>query len=118
MTIDGDPNISQALRRRFGRYGVTLLRAHHRTHGIWLATTRRPDVIITDLRMLQGRGQDVVAYLARDPRTRRISIIVLTGLFDEELKRLMLHLGVSEYLTKPVDFEDWCRTIRRFIDLQ
>jgi response regulator RpfG family c-di-GMP phosphodiesterase len=118
LTIDDDPNVSQALKRRFGRYAVTLLQAHHGTQGIWLATTKRPDLIITDLRMPQGRGQDVVAYLVRDPRTRRIPIIVLTGLFDNELKRRMLHLGVGGYFTKPVSFEDLCQTVRRFIDLR
>lgn len=118
LTIDDDPNISQALKRRFSQYEVTLLQAHHGTHGMWLATTKRPDVIITDLRMPQGRGQDVVAYLVRDPHTRHIPIIVLTGVFDDELRRRMLNLGVDEYFTKPVSFEDLCRAIGRFIDLQ
>ena len=118
LTIDDDPNISQALRRRFSRYKVTLLQAHHGTHGIWLATTKTPDVIITDLRMPQGRGQNVVAYLVRDPRTRHIPIIVLTGVFDDELRLRMLRLGVAEYFTKPVSFEDLRRAVGRFVDLQ
>jgi response regulator RpfG family c-di-GMP phosphodiesterase len=118
LMIDDDPHISQAIKRRFSQYRVTLLQAHHGTHGIWLATTREPDVIITDLRMPQGRGQDVVAYLIRRPRTCRIPIIVLTGVYEEELRRRMLHLGVREYLTKPVSFEDLRKAIGRFIDLQ
>jgi response regulator RpfG family c-di-GMP phosphodiesterase len=118
LTIDDDPNVSQALKRRFSQYRVTLLQAEHGTHGIWLATTRRPDVIITDLRMPQGRGQDVVAHLARDPRTCQIPIIVLTGVFDEELRRRMLDLGVVAYLTKPVSFEELCEAVGRFIDLE
>jgi response regulator RpfG family c-di-GMP phosphodiesterase len=118
LAIDDDPNVSQAIRRRFGQYRVTLLQAEHGTHGIWLATTRRPDVIITDLRMPQGRGQDVVACLARDPRTRQIPIIVLTGVFDDELRRRMLNLGVAAYLTKPVSFEDLCEAVGRFVELR
>jgi response regulator RpfG family c-di-GMP phosphodiesterase len=118
LTIDDDPNVSQALKRRFSAYRVTLLQAHHGTHGIWLATTREPDVIITDLRMPQGRGQDVVAYLIRRPHTRRIPIIVLTGVFDQELKRRMLHLGVAAYLTKPASFEDLREAVGRFIELE
>jgi two-component system OmpR family response regulator len=118
LTIDDDPNISQALRRRFGHYRVTLLQAHHGTHGIWLATTRCPDVVITDLRMPQGRGQDVVARLIRHPHTRRIPIVVLTGMLDNELRYRMLNLGVAEYLIKPVSFEDLCNALRRFIELK
>jgi len=118
LTIDDDPNVSQAIGRRFSQYRVTLLQAQHGTHGIWLATTRRPDVIITDLRMPQGRGQDVVACLVRNPHTRHIPIIVLTGVFDEELRRRMLNLGVAAYLTKPVSFEDLCEAVGRFIDIE
>lgn len=118
LTIDDDPNVSQAIRRRFSQYRVTLLQAQHGTHGLWLATTRRPDVIITDLRMPQGRGQDVVAYLVRHPHTRQIPIIVLTGVFDDELRRRMLDLGVAAYLTKPVSFEDLCEAVGRFVELR
>lgn len=118
LTIDDDPNVCQALKRRFSQYKVTLLQAHHGTHGIFLATTERPDVIITDLRMPQGRGQDVVAHLVRDPHTRHIPIIVLTGVFDDELRSRLLNLGVAEYFTKPVSFEDLCAAVGRFIDLR
>jgi response regulator RpfG family c-di-GMP phosphodiesterase len=118
LTIDDDPNVSQALRRRFSQYKVTVLQAHHGTHGIWLATTCRPDVIITDMRMPQGRGQDVVAHLVRNPETRQIPIVVLTGVLDDELRRRMLNLGVGAYLIKPVSFEDLREAVGRFIKLE
>ncbi len=118
LTIDDDPNVSQAIKRGLNRYRVTLLQAHHGTHGIWLATTQKPDVIITDLRMPQGRGQDVVAYLSAHPRTRQVPIIVLTGVIDDELRSRMLDLGAAEYLIKPVAFEDLCRAMGRFVELE
>ncbi len=118
LTIDDDPNVSQALKRRFNQYRVTVLQAQHGMHGIWLATTRDPDVIITDLRMPQGRGQDVVAFLGRDPHTRDIPVIVLTGVFDEELRGRMMNLGVEAYFCKPVDFEELREAVERYIDLE
>ena len=118
LVIDDDPDVSQALARYFSRYDAVVLQAHHGAHGIWLATTERPDVIITDLRMPQGQGQDVVEYLKRRPDTRHIPIIVLTGLYHDGLERRMRKLGVDEYFTKPVRFEDLCCALRCFIDLR
>ncbi len=60
----------------------------------------------------------MVAYLVRDPRTRHIPIIVLTGVFDDELRLRMLRLGVAEYFTKPVSFEDLRQAVGRFVDLR
>ena len=51
LTIDDDPNVLQAIQRGFRRYNINLLQAYHGAHGIWLATTQEPDLIITDVRM-------------------------------------------------------------------
>ena len=118
LTIDDDPNISQALQRLFYRFNVAVLQAYHGMHGVWLATVEVPDVIITDLRMPQGQGQNVVEYLRRNPKTRHIPIIVLTGLRDPDLERRMWKLGIDGYLTKPVDFPELCAVVERFVPLQ
>jgi DNA-binding response OmpR family regulator len=118
LIIDDDPEVSQAIKRRLSRYEVEVLQAYHGTHGVWLATTQRPDVVITDLRMPQGEGQHVVEWLKADPDTRRTPIIVLTGLFDDDLEQRLWDLGVDEYFTKPVDFEDLRAAVARFVDLK
>jgi len=118
LVVDDDPGVCQALVRYFSRYEAAVLQAHHGAHGIWLATTKRPDVIIMDLRMPQGQGQDVVEHLKRRSDTCRIPIIVLTGLYHDGLERRMRKLGVDEYFTKPVRFEDLCYAVRCFIDLR
>ncbi|OHB69274.1 MAG: hypothetical protein A2V70_01660 [Planctomycetes bacterium RBG_13_63_9] len=118
LMIDDDPEISQAIKRRLSRYRVEVLQAYHGTHGIWLAMTEEPDVVITDLRMPQGQGQHVVERLKSSPETRHIPIIVLTGLFDEELERRLWKLGIDEYFTKPVNFEDLRKAVARFVELE
>jgi response regulator RpfG family c-di-GMP phosphodiesterase len=118
LTIDDDPNIAQALQRLFHRFDVVVLQAYHGMHGVWLATVEMPDVIVTDLRMPQGQGQNVVDYLRRNPKTRHIPIIVLTGLRDPDLERRMWKLGIDGYLTKPVDFQELCAVVGRYVPLQ
>jgi response regulator RpfG family c-di-GMP phosphodiesterase len=118
LTIDDDPNVSQALQRLFHAYRVELLQAYHGMHGVWMATNELPDVIITDLRMPQGQGQNVVEFLKQNPKTANIPIIVLTGLRDAELESYMWKLGISEYLTKPVDFKQLRTVVERFVHVR
>jgi CheY-like chemotaxis protein len=118
LVIDDDPGVSRALIRCLSHYDVAVLRAHHGAHGLWLAKTEGPDVIITDLRMPQGGGQHVVECLKRRPDTRGIPIIVLTGLYHDGLERQMRQLGVDEYFTKPVALDDLCYAVRRFVELR
>jgi two-component system KDP operon response regulator KdpE len=118
LVIDDDPNLLQAVQRGFRRYEVDLLQAYHGTHGIWLATTQSPDVIVTDLRMPQGRGEYVVDHLLGYSKTCHIPIIVLTGVLDDGVRHQMLKRGVEDYLTKPVGFERLCQALRRFVDLR
>jgi response regulator RpfG family c-di-GMP phosphodiesterase len=118
LTIDDDPNVCQSLRRQFDRFEVELLQACCGAHGIFLAKTRRPDVIVTDLRMPLGEGQFLVAWLKQAPETRDIPVIVLTGMHDLELEEHVRSLGVEHYFSKPVAFETLCSALRQFAPLR
>ena len=118
LIIDDDPNILQALERRFRHYEVNLLQAYHGAHGIWLATTEKPDLVITDLRMPQGQGHQVVECLRNNSNTNHIPIIVITGVRDDAMRHRLKRLGVEAYLTKPFNFEDLREAVARVITLE
>ncbi len=68
-----------------------------------LARVRRhpPDLILLD-RVLPGlTGDEVVARLKGDPRTRPIPVIMLTGKGDESDELVGLALGADDYISKP-----------------
>jgi CheY-like chemotaxis protein len=117
LTIDDDPNVCQALKRRLERLNLKVIQACYGMHGIHLAKTVIPDLIITDLRMPQGQGHNVVEWLQNCPQTRNIPVIVLTGLQDPGLEERLRALGAAEYLSKPVSFEDLCDVLSQFLPL-
>jgi response regulator RpfG family c-di-GMP phosphodiesterase len=117
LTIDDDPNVCQALKRRLERLNLEVIQACYGMHGIHLAKTVVPDLIITDLRMPQGEGHNVVEWLKSCPQTRHIPVVVLTGLQDPGLEERLRALGAAEYLSKPVSFEDLCDVLSRFLPL-
>ena len=66
--------------------------------GLSEAGTRKPDIIILDLKLPDGDGVDFI----RDYRAwSAIPIIVLSSRTDESDKILALDAGADDYLTKP-----------------
>jgi DNA-binding response OmpR family regulator len=118
LTIDDDPTFLRWLELGFRQYKVNLLQAYHGAHGIWLTMTEKPDLVITDLKMPQGQGQDVVECLRNNSDTSHIPIIVVSAVRDDALKKRLRRLGVEAYLTKPFDFEDLRKAVECVITLE
>jgi DNA-binding response OmpR family regulator len=117
LCIDDDPDISECIAARLQQYDVEVLRAFHGMHGLWLARTRHPDLIITDVRMPHGGGEYIVECLRSHPETSRIPIIILTGKRDSSLSAIAQRFGVEALLVKPVQFSQLASTMKTFIRL-
>jgi len=118
LAIDDDPDVLCSLQRRLNEFDLQINLACHGTHGIWLAATEKPDLIITDVRMPQGEGGYVLECLKQRVETASIPVIVLTGRRDGDLPGRMLRLGAVKVFHKPVAFQELCDEIARYIDLR
>jgi DNA-binding response OmpR family regulator len=106
LCIDDDPEVCRAIEFRLCKYGADVSCAYFGTHGLWLAMTKKPDVIITDIGMPSGGGDYVIECLKRNAQTRAIRLLVLSGRKDTALRQRLLHLGVEQWLTKPIREDD------------
>jgi DNA-binding response OmpR family regulator len=112
LCIDDDPGISDALSLRLDRYGIDVVPAFQGMEGFWKALDARPDAVICDLVMPGGEGNHVVSRLKSHALTQDVPILILTGHKNPAVKRQMLSVGVSAYLTKPLVFADLLRALR------
>jgi diguanylate cyclase (GGDEF)-like protein len=62
-----------------------------------------PDLILLDIMLPNIDGFEVMRRLKADALTESIPIILLTGLYDRELRIKGLQDGGSEFLSKPID---------------
>jgi signal transduction histidine kinase/DNA-binding response OmpR family regulator len=69
--------------------------------GLKLASTRLPDLIITDLMMPKIDGMELCKQLKSNITTSHIPIIMLTAMAGEKNKIEGLETGADDYLTKP-----------------
>lgn len=59
------------------------------------------DLVITDIRMPEMSGLQLLGFIKRDPRLQRIPVVILTTEGGEEDRRRGMALGADRYLVKP-----------------
>lgn len=75
--------------------------------------SRPPKVILLDLKLPKVDGLDVLRQVKGDSRTRPIPVVVLTSSREERDMVESYQLGVNSYIQKPVDFDQFRRTIKQ-----
>jgi len=70
-------------------------------------------LVLLDLNMPVLDGYQVLERMKADDRTRLIPVIILTTTDDPREVRRCYELGCSIYITKPVDYENFCDAIRK-----
>lgn len=107
---------------------LTLLKATLEFKGYRVVTARdgqealesirkeRPDLVITDILMPRMDGFSLVHRLRIDPETRDIPVIFLSATYvAPEDKAFALSLGVTRFIEKPVNFEEFLPAIQELL---
>ena len=118
VCIDDDPETIRAISLILSKYDVELVAGFTGEQGIWETLSRKPDLVITDIRMPRGSGDTVIECLRAVPQTGFIPVIVLTGMRDRHLKGRMRRIGATGYLLKPVPISDLLAEIGKYVELR
>ncbi|HEX7600113.1 MAG TPA: response regulator, partial [Polyangiaceae bacterium] len=103
LIIEDDATFARVLFDLVRSMGFKCLAAASGEVGLALAHAFKPDAITLDLGLPGVDGWIVLDRLKHSPRTRHISVHVITA--DEAGRRRSLQLGALDFLTKPVTAE-------------
>ncbi len=78
------------------------------------AHSEAPDLILLDIMLRDMTGYEICNKLRKDPLTRSIPIIMLTGM-GETGRIPGLELGANDYITKPFDLNTLKEKIRNVL---
>ncbi len=71
----------------------------------------RPDLILLDLGLPGKDGREILSDIKSDDQLKKIPVVVLTASTDEKDIAETKRLEVENYLTKPVDIEQFLRVV-------
>jgi DNA-binding response OmpR family regulator len=103
LIVDDDPNTLEILRRWLNREGYTTVSADSGPACLEVLGKQPVDVIVLDVMMPGMDGLQVCEHLRENSAWRSIPVMLLTAKDDIETRSRGMLLGVSEYLTKPVN---------------
>ena len=75
-------------------------------------TEEQPRVVLLDLKLPKVDGLEVLRQIKSNPRTKRLPVVVLTSSREDRDIVESYDLGVSSYIVKPVDFEQFVESVR------
>jgi putative two-component system response regulator len=107
LIADDDEGIVMLLATLCEDKGYRTIAAPNGRVAVTMAVQGLPDLIVMDATMPEISGFDATRELKSDARTRHIPIVMLTGLRSREDRLRGIAAGANDFLTKPVDGEEF-----------
>jgi len=111
LLIDDDPGLSEVIELLLAREGYAIKRAGTVKAGIESVRVAEIDLVITDLRLSNGSGFDVIAAV-KEAQTDA-PVIVMTGFSSVQSAVQSLRFGAVDYIIKPFDNEELLHAVAR-----
>jgi len=105
LLIEDNNDARHMLSAQLAAAGYRVFEADNGVDGIALARRERPDLAIVDIGLPGMNGYQIAARLRRDPDTRMLRLVALTGYGQEADRQLALNAGFDAHFAKPLQFE-------------
>jgi len=115
LVVDDEPQVLQLLKRVLERAGFETIAIGDGRTAHEAAVEWRPDIILLDLMLGPITGDQVLAELRNDFRTRLIPVVFLTVRSSIKDKVEHLMAGADDYVTKPFIGEELVARLRAVI---
>ena len=103
LIIDDEPDICELLEITLLRMGLETITAGNVKDAIVSIQTHKPDLCLTDMRLPDGSGIDIVYYIQREHP--QIPVAVITAYGNMETAVEALKAGAYDFVSKPVDLQ-------------
>ncbi len=106
LIIEDDLDVAEMLDAYFRVQGYEVYTANWGEDGVKTCQSKRPDLVILDIRLPDIDGYEVAKRLRDNRRTSGIPIIFLTEKRSRSERLQGLELGADDYITKPFDIQE------------
>jgi serine/threonine-protein kinase PpkA len=112
LVVDDEEAIRKNIERLLNLEGYEVATAPNGQHGLVIARSMLPDIVITDINMPGMDGFAMLDAIRHHPELDRCIVIMLTAADERDSMRRGMRLGADDYLTKPFRREELLDAIR------
>ena len=112
LVVEDERDVAELIRYNLGKEGYDVVVVSTGSDAVKQARDMRPDVVLLDIMVPQLNGWEVCRRLKRDPATKSIPVIMVTGRVEEGDKVLGFEMGADDYVTKPFSTRELLARIR------
>jgi DNA-binding response OmpR family regulator len=104
LVIDDEVTERMLVKEYLEEAGFRVRLSEDGKHGLRMATTTNPDLIIVDAMLPSIDGYSICTSLRQDPRTAEVPIILITASKEPDAISRGLAAGATDFITKPVEW--------------
>ncbi len=113
LVVDDEPGMRMALQANFQRDGWAVETAAGAAEAIRKFAQQRFPLVVTDVRMPDGDGLQVMRSVRRSAPETAVIILTAFGSVPEAVQAM--HSGACDYLTKPISFDQLQSSVSRVL---
>ncbi len=114
LIADDEPGMRLTVSKML-REDYTVIEAADGEEAVSIARGQKPDLILMDLMMPKLDGYGACLSIKRDPTTREIPVVMLTGIDHNLNRRFAEEMGADGYITKPFTRESLLLELERLM---
>jgi len=114
LIADDEPSIRLLVSSMLGK-DYTVLEVSDGQEAINIARSQKPDLILMDIMMPKVDGYTACSALKTDQTTKKIPVVMVTGVGHELNKKLANEIDANGYITKPFSLQSLLDTIGPFL---
>lgn len=115
LIMEDDEDTQGMVRFLLEYKGYEVLVARDGKHGLEIARSEKPDLILLDLAMPEMDGLSVAHKLKGDPSTKAIPVIAVTAYTMLSDKRMAMNAGCDGFIGKPMNVPDFIAEVEKFL---
>jgi CheY-like chemotaxis protein len=115
LVVDDSMTDMQVLTRCLQQGGLNVVTANSGEEALAKLNSQRPDIIILDVVLPGSSGFEVCREIKSAAATSKIPIVICSTKGGEMDKFWGMKQGADAYLAKPVDQEEFVRTVKQLI---
>ena len=117
VIVEDEEDLIYIIGTVLGEEGYNVTKASSAEEALLLCQTVRPDLIISDIKMAEMDGFDLLEKIKAIDTMKNVPFMFLTSLDDATAKTKGLELGATAYMTKPFDIDELLQAIHKFAPL-